>query len=102
AMTMGVAPTVYALTAPSALGAYSPMADNFASMFYGNGYFDAGYAGAGYYGGAPYYAGPFYGASYFGAWPAATGYFYTFAPPAVLYRDITTTPLGKTVRQAPG
>ena len=41
------------------------------------------------------------GAAYFGSLPPAAGYFYTFAPPAVIYRDITSTPLGKTARFAP-
>src|SRR5262245_42652112 len=70
-------------------------ADYSMSMFGGPGYYTAGFPMS------PYAAAAMSGASYFGALPPASGYFYTFAPPAVIYRDITSTPLGTTTRFAP-
>jgi hypothetical protein len=41
------------------------------------------------------------GAAFFGSQPPWSAYFYTFAPAAMIYRDLTTTPLGKTAYFAP-
>jgi hypothetical protein len=70
-------------------------ADYSMSMYGGPAYMSAGFPMS------PYAAGAMFGAGYFGSSSPASGYFYTFAPPAVIYRDITTTPLGKTAHFSP-
>lgn len=95
---MGVVafPSVYPIANLSAMNPYTSglSADYTMSMFGGPTYYDAGFPMASY-------SAAMAGASYFGSLPPAAGYFYTFAPPAVIYRDITSTPLGHTARFSP-
>jgi len=90
-------PSVFSVTdLGSAMSAYAGLsADYSMSMYGGPAFMTAGFPMS------PYAAATMAGASYFGAMPPSAGYFYTFAPPAVIYRDITSTPLGKTARFSP-
>src|SRR5262245_2768035 len=88
-------PSVYPLGNFSAMNPYAGLSGDYTmSMFGGPAYYEGGFPGASF-------AAAMAGASYFGSLPPGSGYFYTFAPPAVMYRDITSTPLGVTARFAP-
>ena len=90
-------PSVYSvMDAGSAMNPYAGLsADYSMSMYGGPSFLTAGFPMS------PYAAATMSGAAYFGSLPPAAGYFYTFAPPAVIYRDITSTPLGKTAHFSP-
>src|SRR5439155_8114059 len=95
-MAVMALPSVYSVTNAGPMNPYSGLsADYSASMFGGPAFMDAGFPVS------PYAAGAMSGAAYFGSLPPASGYFYTFAPPAVIYRDILTSPLGKSARLSP-
>jgi hypothetical protein len=86
-----VVPSVFPVVNAGMMNPYLGLsADYTMSMYGGPAYTSAGFAAS------PYYAASMIGGFGFGSYPPANGYFYTFAPATMLYRDITSTPLGKT------
>jgi hypothetical protein len=93
AATMAVVamPSVYPIVNAGMMNPYGGLSSDYSMSMYGvPGYMSSGFAAS------PYFAASMMGGFGYGAYPPANGYFYTFAPAAMLYRDITSTPLGKT------
>jgi hypothetical protein len=98
----GIAPAVHAMVGDSRMTNYAgPTSNYYASSLIGGGMYDMAFGGFPGYS-SSFYGGGFYGGGYYPSAVPSNAYFYTFAPSAVLYRDILTTPLGKTFRLPPG
>jgi hypothetical protein len=84
-------PSVYPIVNAGMMNPYGGLSADYSMSMYGiPGYTSAGFATS------PYLGASMIGGFGFGSYPPSNGYFYTFAPAAMLYRDITSTPLGKT------